>query len=79
MDKISNKLIQEPANHGLEVKVGGRTNAQLEKEIRAGMTGSGKSKLQLDFEARGGKKGTSLDWKNKTTALPDAFKKALSD
>jgi hypothetical protein len=79
MDKISNKLIQEPANHGLDVKVGGRTNAQREKELRMSALGSGKSKLQLDFEARGNKKGTSLDWKNKTTALPDAFKKALTE
>ena len=78
MDKISNKLIQEPANHGLEVKVGGRTNAQREKEIRMGNLGAGKSKLQLDFEARGGKKGTSLNWDN-TAKLPDAFKKALTD
>jgi len=79
MDKISNKLIQEPANHGLDVKVGGRTNAQREKEIRMSALGSGKSKLQLDYEARGGKTGTSLDWKNKTIALPDAFKKALTE
>ena len=78
MDKISNKLIQEPANHGLDVKVGGRTNAQREKEIRMGNLGAGKSKLQLDFEARGNKKGTSLNWNN-TTKLPDAFKKALTD
>ena len=78
MDKISNKLIQEPANHGLDVKVGGRTNAQREKEIRMSALGSGKSKLQLDFEARGGKKGTSLNWDN-TAKLPDAFKKALTD
>ncbi|CAB4186642.1 hypothetical protein UFOVP1151_31 [uncultured Caudovirales phage] len=78
MDKISNKLIQEPANHGLDVKVGGRTNAQKEKEIRMGAVGSGKSKLQLDFEARGNKKGTSLNWDN-TAKLPDAFKKALTE
>ena len=75
MDKISNKLIQEPANHGLEVKVAGRTNAQREKEIRIG---AGKSKMQLDFEARGGKKGVSLDWNN-ANKLPDAFKKALTE
>jgi hypothetical protein len=79
MDKISNKLIQEPANHGLDVKVGGRTNAQREKEIRMSALGSGKSKLQLDYEARGGKKGLPLDWKNKSTQLPDAFKKALTE
>jgi hypothetical protein len=78
MDKISNKLIQEPANHGLEVKIGGRTNAQLEREIKMSKFGAGKSKLQLDFEARGNKKGTSLNWNN-TTKLPDAFKKALTD
>ena len=78
MDKISNALIQKPANYGLEVKVSGRTNAQREKEIRMGERGSGKSKLQLDFEARGGKKGTSLNWDN-TAKLPDAFKKALTD
>ena len=78
MDKISNKLIQEPANHGLDVKVGGRTNAQREKEIRMGALGAGKSKLQLDYEARGGKKGTSLNWDN-AAKLPDAFKKALTD
>jgi hypothetical protein len=78
MDKISNKLIQEPANHGLEVKIGGRTNAQREKELRMGNLGAGKSKLQLDFEARGGKKGVKLDWDN-TTKLSDAFKKALTD
>ena len=78
MEKISNKLIQEPANHGLEVKIGGRTNAQREREIRMNSLGAGKSKLQLDFEARGGKKGVSLNWDN-TTKLPDAFKKALTE
>lgn len=78
MDKISNKLIQEPANHGLEVKVGGRTNAQLERELRMSKLGAGKSKLQLDFEARGNKKGVPLNWDN-TTKLPDAFKKALTE
>ena len=78
MDKISNKLIQEPANHGLEVKIAGRSNAAREAELRMGKLGAGKSKLQLDFEARGGKKGTSLNWNN-ATKLPDAFKKALSD
>ena len=78
MDKISNKLIQEPANHGLEVKIGGRTNAQLEREIRMSKLGAGKSKLQLDFEAKGNKKGIPLNWDN-TTKLPDAFKKALTD
>lgn len=78
MDKISNKLIQEPANHGLEVKVAGKTNAQLERELRMSKLGAGKSKLQLDFEARGNKKGTALNWNN-TTKLPDAFKKALTE
>lgn len=78
MDKISNKLIQEPANHGLEVKVAGRTNAQLEREIKISKLGAGKSKMQLDFEARGGKKGVSLDWNN-ANKLPDAFKKALTE
>lgn len=78
MDKFITNLIQEPANHGLEVKVAGRTNAQREREIRMNALGSGKSKMQLDFEARGGKKGVSLDWNN-ATKLPDAFKKALTE
>jgi hypothetical protein len=71
MDKISNKLIQEPANFGLEVKVAGRPNAEMERKIKMG--NAGKSKLELDFEARGGKKGVGLNW-NLTNKSPDALK-----
>jgi hypothetical protein len=71
MDKISNKLIQEPANFGLEVKVAGRPNAEMERKIKMG--NAGKSKLELDFEARGGKKGVGLNW-NLTNKIPDALK-----
>lgn len=71
MDKISNRLIQEPANHGLEVKVAGRPNAEIERRLKLG--NAGKSKLELDFEARGGKKGLKLNW-NLTNKIPDAFK-----
>ena len=71
MDKISNKLIQEPANFGLEVKVAGRPNAEMERKIKMG--NAGKSKLELDFEARGGKKGVGLNW-NLSNKIPDALK-----
>ena len=71
MDKISNKLIQEPANFGLEVKVAGRPNAEMERKIKMG--NAGKSKLELDFEARGGKKGVGLNW-DLSNKIPDALK-----
>lgn len=73
MEKISNRLVQEPANFGLEVKVAGKTNAERERELRMKSVGAGKSKLELDFEARGGKKGVALDW-NKANKIPDALK-----
>ena len=71
MDKISNRLVQEPANHGLEVKVAGKSNAEMERNLRLGR--AGKSKLELDFEARGGKKGVALNW-GLTNKIPDALK-----
>lgn len=71
MDKISNKLIQEPANFGLEVKVAGKPNAEMERRLKMG--NAGKSKIELDFEARGGKKGVGLNW-NLTNKIPDALK-----
>jgi hypothetical protein len=71
MDKISNRLIQEPANHGLEVKVAGKPNAEIERRLKLG--NAGKSKLELDFEARGGKKGVKLNW-DLTNKIPDALK-----
>lgn len=79
MDKISNRLIQEPANHGLEVKVAGRPNAEIERRLKLG--NAGKSKLELDFEARGGKgglytggsTGAKLNW-NLANKIPDALK-----
>lgn len=79
MDKISNRLVQEPANHGLEVKVAGKTNAEMERRFRTG--NAGKSKLELDFEARGGKSGLYMGGStgaklnlNLTNKIPDAFK-----
>jgi hypothetical protein len=71
MDKISNKLIQEPANFGLEVKVAGKPNAEMERRLKMG--NAGKSKIELDFEARGGKKGVGLNW-NLSNKIPDALK-----
>lgn len=71
MDKISNKLVQAPANYGLEVKVAGKRNEELEKGFKMGR--AGKSKLELDFEARGGKKGVGLNW-NLSNKIPDALK-----
>ena len=78
MDKISNKLVQAPANYGLEVRVAGKRNEELERGFKMGRAGKSKLELQLDFEARGGKKGTALNWDN-TAKLPDAFKKALTE
>ena len=71
MDKISNKLVQAPANYGLEVKVAGKRNEELERGFKMGR--AGKSKLELDFEARGGKKGVGLNW-NLSNKIPDALK-----
>lgn len=79
MDKISNALLQKPANFGLEVKVAGKPNAEIEKRLKLG--NAGKSKLELDFEARGGKSGlymggstgAKLNW-NLTNKIPDALK-----
>jgi hypothetical protein len=71
MDKISNKLVQAPANFGLEVKVAGKRNEELERGFKMGR--AGKSKLELDFEARGGKKGVGLNW-NLSNKIPDALK-----
>lgn len=71
MDKISNALVQKPANYGLEVKVAGKPNAEIERRIKMG--NAGKSKLELDFEARGGKKGVGLNW-NLSNKIPDALK-----
>lgn len=71
MDKISNRLAQEPANHGLEVKIAGQANSEIERRLRLGNVG--KSKLELDFEARGGKKGVKLNWKL-SNEIPDALK-----
>ena len=71
MDKISNRLAQEPANYGLEVKIAGKRNEELERRYKVG--NAGKSKLELDFEARGGKKGIGLNW-NLSNKIPDALK-----
>lgn len=79
MDKISNKLVQAPANYGLEVRVAGKRNEEIERGFKMGR--AGKSKLELDFEARGGKgglymggsTGAKLDWKL-TNKIPDALK-----
>ena len=71
MDKISNKLVQAPANFGLEVKIAGKRNEELERGFKMGR--AGKSKLELDFEARGGKKGVGLNW-NLSNKIPDALK-----
>ena len=79
MDKISNRLVQEPANYGLEVKVAGKSNAEMERTLRLGR--AGKSKLELDFEARGGKTGmysggstgAKLNW-DLSNKIPDALK-----
>lgn len=79
MDKISNALVQKPANYGLEVKVAGKPNAEIERRLKMG--NAGKSKLELDFEARGGKSGlymggstgAKLDWKL-SNKIPDALK-----
>jgi hypothetical protein len=71
MDKISNKLVQAPANYGLEVRIAGKRNEELERGFKMGR--AGKSKLELDFEARGGKKGVGLNW-NLSNKIPDALK-----
>lgn len=71
MDKISNRLAQEPANYGLEVKIAGKPNAEIERRLKMG--NAGKSKLELDFETRGGKKGVNLNW-NLANKIPDALK-----
>lgn len=71
MDKISNRLAQEPANYGLEVKIAGKPNAEIERRLKMG--NAGKTKLELDFEARGGKKGVNLNW-NLANKIPDALK-----
>ncbi len=71
MDKISNRLAQEPANYGLEVKIAGKPNAEIERRLKMG--NAGKSKIELDFEARGGKKGVKLNW-DLSNKIPDALK-----
>lgn len=71
MRRVTNRLADKPAMFGLEVKIAGQTNAETERSLRLGR--AGKSKLELDFEARGGKKGVKLDW-DLTNKIPDALK-----
>jgi hypothetical protein len=71
MRRVTNRMTDKPAMYGLEVKVSGQSNAEVERNIRLG--NSGKTKLQLDFEARGGKKGVNLNW-NLSNKIPDALK-----
>jgi hypothetical protein len=74
MDKVNQTLVRTPSQFGLEVKVSGRSNAEMEKQLRMERYGKAvKSKLELDFEARGGKKGTALEWKL-TNKIPDKLK-----
>jgi len=71
MRRVNNRLTDKPAVFGLEVKVAGKSNAEVERNLRMGR--SGKSKLELDFEARGNKKGVDLNW-GLTNKIPDALK-----
>jgi hypothetical protein len=71
MRRVNNRLTDKPALYGLEVKTRGQSNAEIEKNLRLGR--AGKSKLELDFESRGGKKGVKLDWKL-SNKIPDALK-----
>lgn len=54
MRRVNNRMTDKPALYGLEVRKTGQSNAEIEKSLRMGRTG--KSKLELDYEARGGKK-----------------------
>lgn len=71
MRRVNNRLMDKPAIYGLEVKVAGQSNAEIERNIRMGR--AGKSKLELDFEARGNKKGVKLDW-GLANKIPTALK-----
>lgn len=71
MRRVNNRLTDKPAVFGLEVKVSGKSNAEIERNLRMGR--AGKSKLELDFEARGGKKGIDLNW-GLANKIPDALK-----
>jgi hypothetical protein len=71
MRRVNNRLADKPALYGLDVKIAGQSNAEIEKNLRLGR--AGKSKLELDFEARGGKKGVNLNW-NLSNKIPDALK-----
>lgn len=71
MRRVTNRLADKPAMYGLEVRTTGQSNAEIEKKLRLGRIG--KSKLELDFEARGGKKGVNLNW-NLSNKIPDALK-----
>lgn len=69
--RVNNRLLDRPAMFGLEVRSTGQTNAEIERNLRLGK--AGKSKMELDFEARGGKKGTGLNW-DLSNKIPDALK-----
>jgi hypothetical protein len=71
MRRVTNRLADKPALYGLEVKTTGQSNTEIEKTLRLGR--AGKSKLELDFEARGGKKGVNLNW-DLSNKIPDALK-----
>jgi hypothetical protein len=71
MRRVTNRMTDKPALYGLEVKTTGQSNAEVERNIRLGR--AGKSKLELDFEARGGKKGVNLNW-DLSNKIPDALK-----
>lgn len=71
MRRVNNRLTDRPAMFGLEVRTAGQTNAEIERNLRLGR--AGKSKLELDFENRGGSKGVKLNWKL-SNQIPDALK-----
>lgn len=71
MRRVNNRLTDKPAMFGLEVRVAGQSNAEVERSLRLG--GAGKSKLELDFEAKGNKKGVKLNW-DLSNKIPDALK-----
>jgi hypothetical protein len=71
MRRVNNRLTDKPAMFGLEVRVAGQSNAEVERSLRLG--NSGKSKLELDFEAKGNKKGVKLNW-DLSNKIPDALK-----
>lgn len=71
MRRVNNRLTEKPAIYGLEVKTAGQSNSEVERNLRMGR--AGKSKLELDFEARGGKKGVELNW-GLANKIPNALK-----